>query len=240
MEFPSALLGVALGSVLLPSLVKSHAQENPEEFSRLLDWGLRVTLLLTLPAALGLAMLATPLIATLLQHGQFTGEAVTMVSRALIAYSVGLAGIILVKVLAPGYYARQNIKTPVKIAVFTLIVTQLLNLAFVPWFKHAGLALSIGLAACVNAALLYWFMRRDGIFTPQKDWAAFLLKLVVALYLMGGALWWASGSNADWLRMATLDKCVKLAGVIAAGSGVYFASLWLMGFRLRDFTKRTA
>jgi putative peptidoglycan lipid II flippase len=238
MEFPSAMLGVALGTVLLPSLVKSHTQENPAEFSRLLDWGLRLTLMLTLPAALGLAILATPLIATLLHRGAFTSIDVFQARAALVAYSVGLAGIILVKVLAPAYYARQNIKTPVKIAVGTLIVTQLLNLAFVPLFKHAGLALSIGLAACVNACLLFYFLRKDRLFAPQPEWLTFFLKLAVALYLMGGAIWWLSGVDAAWLAMTTLAKCVKLGWVIAAGIVVYFASLFAMGFRLRDFAKR--
>jgi putative peptidoglycan lipid II flippase len=240
MEFPSAMLGVALGTVLLPSLVKSHTQENPAEFSRLLDWGLRLTLMLTLPAALGLAILATPLIATLLHRGAFTATDVLASREALVAYSVGLAGIILVKVLAPAYYARQNIKTPVKIAVITLVVTQLLNLLFVPLFKHAGLALSIGLAAGVNAGLLFYFLRRDKLFVAQPEWLAFFMKLIVALYLMGGAIWWLSGADATWLSMMTLAKCIKLSWVIAAGAAVYFASLFVMGFRLRDFTKRTA
>jgi putative peptidoglycan lipid II flippase len=240
MEFPSALLGVALGTVLLPSLAKSHTQGNPAEFSRLLDWGLRLTLMLTLPAALGLAILATPLLATLLHRGAFTAADVLASRAALVAYSVGLTGIILIKILAPAYYARQNIKTPVKIAVVTLVVTQLLNLAFVPIFKHAGLALSIGLAACVNAGLLFYFLRKDKLFTPQPEWLTFFIKLAVALYMMGGAIWWISGSDADWLQMATLAKCIKLGGVIAVGIIVYFASLFVMGFRLRDFAKRTS
>jgi putative peptidoglycan lipid II flippase len=238
MEFPSALLGVALGTVLLPSLVKSHTQGNPAEFSRLLDWGLRLTLMLTLPAALGLAILATPLLATLLHRGAFTANDVLQSRAALVAYSVGLTGIILVKVLAPAYYARQNIKTPVKIAVVTLVVTQLLNLAFVPIFKHAGLALSIGLAACGNAGLLFYFLRKDELFAPQPEWLTFFIKLAVALYLMGGAIWWLSGSDADWLQMATFAKCIKLGWVIGAGIIVYFTSLFIMGFRLRDFAKR--
>lgn len=238
MEFPSALLGVALGTVLLPSLVKSHTQGNPAEFSRLLDWGLRLTLMLTLPAALGLAILATPLLATLLHRGAFTAADVLASRAALVAYSVGLTGIILIKILAPAYYARQNIKTPVKIAVVTLIVTQLLNLAFVPIFKHAGLALSIGLAACVNAGLLFYFLRKDKLFTPQPEWLTFFIKLAVALYMMGGAIWWISGNDVDWLQMTTFIKCIKLGGVIAVGIIVYFASLFVMGFRLRDFAKR--
>jgi putative peptidoglycan lipid II flippase len=238
MEFPSALLGVALGTVLLPSLVKHHANEDTGEYSRLLDWGLRLTLLLTLPAAVALALLATPLIATIFQHGEFTARDVLMTRSALIAYSVGLTGIILVKILAPGFYARQNIKTPVKIAVTTLVITQLFNLAFVPWFRHAGLALATGLGACVNAGMLYYFIRKYRIFTPQPGWIEFMLKLVVALYLMGGTLWWLSGPDAIWLELTTASKCTRLAVVIIGGGGIYFASLRLMGFRLRDFAKR--
>ena len=238
MEFPSAMLGVALGTVLLPSLVKHHAEENTTEYSKLLDWGLRTTLLLTLPAAVALAMLATPLIATIFQHGAFRAEDVLMTRTALVAYSVGLSGIILVKILAPGFYARQNIKTPVKIAIFTLLITQLFNLAFVPMFQHAGLALSIGLGACVNAGLLYFFMRRQGIYLPQPEWLAFMLKIGVALYVMGGVLIWISGADSVWLTSTTLAKCWRLTLIICAGAFCYFASLWLMGFRLNQFSRR--
>jgi putative peptidoglycan lipid II flippase len=143
MEFPTGVLGVALGTILLPSLSRSFAEKTGEEYSRLLDWGLRLTLLLALPAAVGLAILAVPLIATLFHHGAFDAHDVPMTSHALIAYSIGLVGLILVKVLAPGFYARQNIKTPVKIGVLTLAATQLMNLAFVYPLRHAGLALAI-------------------------------------------------------------------------------------------------
>jgi putative peptidoglycan lipid II flippase len=159
MEFPAGLLGAALGTILLPSLSKAHASADPEEFSSLLDWGLRLTFLLTLPAALGLALLAVPLIATLFQHGAFDANDVLQTRSALVAYSVGLIGLILVKVLAPGFYARQNIRTPVRIAIFTLVATQGMNLIFIGWLKHAGLALSIGLASCLNAALLFRGLR---------------------------------------------------------------------------------
>ncbi len=238
MEFPSALLGVALGTVLLPSLVKHHAEDNRAEYSRLLDWGLRLTLLLTLPAAVALALLATPLIATIFQHGEFRAQDVLMTRAALVAYSVGLTGIILVKILAPGFYARQNIRTPVKIAIFTLVVTQLFNLAFVPLYRHAGLALSIGLGACVNAWLLYFFMRKQNIFVPQPEWLAFVLKIAVALYVMGVVLFWLSGADTEWLTSTTPAKCWRLALVICAGAFTYFACLWVMGFRLSQFSKR--
>jgi putative peptidoglycan lipid II flippase len=154
MEFPTGVLGVALGTILLPSLSKSFSEKTGDEYSRLLDWALRLTLLLALPSALALAILAVPLISTLFHHGAFDRHDVAMTGQALVAYSVGLVGLILVKVLAPGFYARQNIRTPVKIGIITLLTTQLMNLAFIYPLRHAGLALAIGLGACFNAGLL--------------------------------------------------------------------------------------
>jgi putative peptidoglycan lipid II flippase len=237
MEFPSALLGVALGTVLLPTLVRHHSGDDAAAYSRLLDWGLRVTLILALPAAVALALLSVPLIATLFWHGEFLRHDVMMTRNALIGYAVGLGGIILVKVLAPGFYAKQNIRTPVKVAIVTLVVTQLLNAAFVPYFKHAGLSLSISVGACFNAAWLYALMRRAGTYKPEPGWAAFLVKLAVALYFMGGALWYAMGSESSWFEIPTATRAARLAWVIAAGTVTYFASLWVMGFRLRDFSR---
>jgi len=237
MEFPSALLGVALGTVLLPSLVRHHASANAAEYSKLLDWGLRVSLLLALPAAVGLAMLAVPLVTTLFWHGAFTRNDVIMTRHALIAYAVGLAGIILVKILAPGFYAKQDIRTPVKVAIATLVVTQLFNLAFVPWLRHAGLALSISLAACFNAGWLWFLMRRRGLFRAEPGWGAFLLKLSVALYLMGGVLWYGMGTEQSWFEIPTSERIIKLGLLIVGAALAYFASLRLMGFRLRDFAR---
>ncbi len=238
MEFPSAMLGVAIGTVLLPSLVRRHQDQDGEGYSRLLDWGLRLTLLLALPAAVALCLLAAPLIATLFWHGeQFSRADVMKTSWALVAYAVGLAGIILVKVLAPGFYARQNVRTPVKVAVATLVATQLLNLAFVPWLKHAGLALSISVAACLNAGLLWFIMHRRGIYRPQPGWGGFLFRLAVALYLMGGALWYAMGSWNSWFELAALARAWKLAWVIAVGATAYFAALAALGFRPSHFAR---
>jgi putative peptidoglycan lipid II flippase len=174
MEFPTGLLGVALGTILLPSLTRSHAQNSTEEYSALLDWGLRLTFLLAAPCAVALAVLAAPLISTLFQHGQFSAEDVLMTQQALVAYSVGLIALILVKVLAPGFYARQNIRTPVKIGLLTLLATQLMNLAFIWSLRHAGLALSISLAAWLNAGLLFWKLRQQGTYRPMPGWALFL------------------------------------------------------------------
>jgi len=239
MEFPSGLLGAALGTILLPSLARCHSQKADDEYSHLLDWGLRLTLLLAAPAALALGILAIPLIATLFFHGAFDAQDVLQTRQALVGYSVGLTGLILVKVLAPGFYARQNVRTPVKIALISLAATQAMNLAFVPWIGHAGLALSIGLAACLNAGMLYRGLRRDGIYHPLAGWGIFVGKLVIAMALMGVALWWAAGPAENWLHLGLTARVMQLCLLVALGGGTYFATLWLLGFRPRDFTRRT-
>lgn len=238
MEFPAGLLGAALGTILLPSLSRHYATNSTDEYSRLLDWGLRLTMILTLPAALALAILATPLISTLFYHGQFSANDVWMTRNALVAYSVGLVGLILVKVLAPGFYARQNIKTPVKIAVITLTATQLMNLAFIIPLQHAGLALAIGLGACLNAGMLYYKLRSHQIFQPQPGWAIFMTKIALAVAAMGTILWFGSGSETSWLAGSTLDRGLRLGSVVAMGGISYFVMLWLFGFRLKDFARR--
>lgn len=240
MEFPMGLLGVALGTILLPSLSKSFAEKTSDEYSRLLDWGLRLTFLLAAPCAVALAVLGVPLVATLFMHGEFSAHDVLMTRQALVAYSLGLLALILVKVLAPGFYARQNIRTPVKIAVITLSATQLMNLVFV-WqlkFAHAGLALAIALAAWINAGLLFWKLRQHGYFSPQSGWAAFLMRVIVALAVMAGVLIWAAQGTDLWLSSTALARVSRLAWVVAVGAASYFAALWLLGFRLSHFAKR--
>lgn len=239
MEFPSGVLGVALGTILLPSLSKSVSSGNQEEYCRLMDWGLRLCFLLALPCAVALAILAQPLTASLFQYGKFTAFDAAMTQRALIAYCVGLMGIILVKVLAPGFYARQDIKTPVRIAIVTLIVTQLMNLAFIGPLKHAGLALSIGLAACLNASLLYWQLRKRRLFVPQPGWRLFLLRLVLAVIAMAAALFVMLYLMPALDSGTMLYRLLRLSAVVVVGAGVYFATLALLGFRLRDFARRT-
>ncbi len=238
MEFPAGLLGAALGTILLPSLAKSHADNDRGEFSALLDWGLRLTFLLTLPAALALALLAVPLLSTLFNYGAFQADDVLKTRDALVAYSLGLTGLILVKVLAPGFYARQNIRTPVKIALVTLAATQVMNAAFIVPLQHAGLALSIGLAACLNAALLWRGLRRRGDYMPQPGWGAFGLKIAVALAVMGAALWFGMGQQGNWIGAPPLERMLRLSALVAGGGAGYFGALWLLGFRLKDFTKK--
>ena len=240
MEFPTGLLGVALGTILLPSLSKHYADQAGDEYSKLLDWGLRLTLMLALPAAAALAVLAVPLIATLFHYGQFSVHDVMMTRNALVAYSIGLLGLILVKVLAPGFYARQNIRTPVKIAIVALVATQAMNFAFIGLLQHAGLALAIGLGACLNAGLLYRKLRQFNIYSPQPGWMVFALKVVLAIAAMCACLWYAAGNDATWLTATGYTKVLLLTGVVMLGAVTYFAALWLLGFRPRDFMQRTA
>ncbi|WP_312210752.1 murein biosynthesis integral membrane protein MurJ [Pseudescherichia sp.] len=240
MEFPSGVLGVALGTILLPSLSRSFASGNHDEYCRLMDWGLRLCFLLALPSAVALGILAKPLTVSLFQYGKFSAFDALMTQRALVAYSVGLMGLIVVKVLAPGFYSRQDIKTPVKIAVVTLIVTQLMNLAFIGPFKHAGLALSIGLAACLNASLLYWQLRKQKIFTPQPGWQRFLLRLVVAVVVMAAALLGILSVMPEWSQGTMAWRLLRLMAVVAVGGIAYFATLALLGFKVKEFARRTA
>lgn len=240
MEFPSGILGVALGTILLPSLSRSFASGNHDEYCRLMDWGLRLCFLLALPSAVALGILAKPLTVSLFQYGKFTATDALMTQRALVAYSVGLMGLIVVKVLAPGFYSRQDIKTPVKIAIVTLIMTQLMNLAFIGPFKHAGLALSIGLAACLNASLLYWQLRKQQIFTPQPGWQRFLLRLVVAVIVMAAALLGVLSVMPEWSQGTMAWRLLRLMAVVAVGAIAYFATLALLGFKVKEFARRTA
>ena len=240
MEFPAGVLGVALGTILLPSLSKHHAGGAAEDYSRLLDWGLRLTLLLALPAAVALAVLAIPLISTLFQYGRFSAEDAAMTRQALVAYSAGLLGMIFVKILAPGFYARQNVATPVKIGLVTLGATQLMNLAFIVPLKHAGLALAIGIGACLNALLLYWYLRKAKIYTPQAGWLLFATKVALATLAMAAALWFSMGAEARWLAADWQWKVAMLAGLVLLGVAAYGGSLVLLGFRVKDFSQKGA
>ncbi len=239
MEFPSGVLGVALGTILLPSLSKSFASGNHEEYNRLMDWGLRLCFLLALPSAVALGIMAKPLTVSLFQYGKFSAFDAAMTQRALVAYSVGLMGLIVVKVLAPGFYSRQDIKTPVKIAIVTLIVTQLMNLAFIGPLKHAGLSLSIGLAACLNAGLLYWQLRKRKIFTPEAGWGIFLLRLVVAVIVMAAVLLGLMYIMPAWDVGNMAYRLLRLVGLVIGGVAAYFATLMVLGFRIKNFARRT-
>lgn len=260
MEFPSALLGVALGTVLLPYLSAAHAQQDQQRYNELLDWGLRLIFLLGLPAAVGLALLGNGLSSILFNYGAFTVEDTRQTASAILAYSIGLIGILSIKILAPGFYAKQDIKTPVKIAILILCITQALNLVFVPLFQHAGLALSIGTASLLNACLLYLGLRRRNIYQPQQSWYLFFLKLLPALCVLAVFLFccqnetvwnihnqnsWVFALHKDYLSHWVhnpetsfhISRIICVLGLIIGSILCYFATLFLTGFRLKDFKR---
>jgi putative peptidoglycan lipid II flippase len=241
MEFPTALLGVALGTVLLPSLTKANAEHDPQRVSQLVDWGLKLVTMLAIPAAMGLAVLAIPLAAVLFHYGKFDHQDLVMTSQAMTGYAVGLVGLIAIKVLAPAFYAQQNIKTPVKIALFTLVLTQILNLGLVPLFSHAGLALATSLAACANAYLLYRGLRSRKIYQPSQGWLGFILRVLVSSLLMSLVIAvvalefdWAALGAKPWLRIFWLGL------ILVAAAVVYFSSLRLLGVRWSSYLKKDA
>ncbi len=239
MEFPTALIGVALGTVLLPSLSKAHASQSSDEYSRLLDWGLRLVLLLGLPAALAMILLADAMVSTLFQYGAFSANDVHQTQTAVMAYAVGLIGLLMIKILAPGFYAKQDIKTPVKIAIVVLILTQLFNLMLVPMLDHAGLALAIALGASINAGALYIGLRRRGVYQAQPGWLLFFWRQVVALIAMGGVISLV-GSGVDWTGqiMGSWLRVLWLGATLGGGLATYGLSLWLLGVRPSDFQRK--
>jgi len=238
MEFPTGLLGVALGTVMLPSLSRAHAEGRADDYSRLLDWGLRVIVLIAVPAAVGLGVLAEGLIAVMFLGGRFHASDVGQTAVALTGYAVGLVGLIGVKILAPGFYARQDIRTPEKVAIGVLFATQLANLVLVPWLAHAGLALSISLGATLNAAILMYGLRRRGIWKPQAGWTGFVARVLLASAVLAFVLW-ILGGRGDWTAESRwIVRALHLAGVIAAGAAAYFATLAALGIRPRDFRSR--
>jgi putative peptidoglycan lipid II flippase len=240
MEFPSGVLGATIATILLPSLSKHYSEGSSVEYSKLLDWGLRLIFVITLPAALALGMVAVPLLATFFQYGAFTAHDVLMTRNALVGYSVGLIGILSVKVLAPGFYARQDIKTPVKVGIVTLFATQAMNLMFIGSLQHAGLALAIGLGACLNSAILFYLLRKREIYKPEPGWAKFLAKVGLAMLVLGLTLWFGMGSEQSWLSDSGWRRVWRMTGLVTMGMAAYIAVLWLLGFRLKDFSRREA
>lgn len=240
MEFPTALLGVALGTVLLPSL-SAAATRSHDEFSRLMDWGLRLTVVFVLPAAIGMGLFSEALVALLFHYGRFDAVDVAMTSQAVVAYSLGLAGLVLVKILAPGFYAKQDIRTPVKIGILVVVTTQLMNLVFVPLYGHAGLPLSISAGALLNAGVLYWGLRRRGLYTPSTGWAMYFIKVSLAAVAMGVGLWFMD-QQFDWLAMAATPvlRIAAVLGVIAVCGLIYFAVLAVLGLNPRRLIRKPA
>ncbi|MEJ2509722.1 MAG: murein biosynthesis integral membrane protein MurJ [Gammaproteobacteria bacterium] len=241
-EYPLGVFGTALGTVILPALSEKHARGSAEDFNRTLDWALRWVLLIGTPATVGLIALAGPLLSTLFQHGKFDVSDVHMASLSLMAYSAGLLGFMGVKILAPGYYARQDTRTPVRIAVVAMLTNIVLNVAFAAPMAynhipgaHAGLALATSIAAFVNAGLLLRGLRRAGVYRPGTGWGRVAAQVLVANGIMLALLLYLRGELAEWSAWGTSQRAAHLLGLIAAAAGAYFAALWLLGVRLRQF-----
>jgi putative peptidoglycan lipid II flippase len=239
MEFPTALLGVALGVVLMPQLSAAKAAGDPERYSAMLDWGLRLVVLLAVPCAVALLTFSKPLVSVLYHYGAFTDRDVHQTTVALMGYGSGLLGLVAIKVLAPGFYASQDIRTPVRIAVVVLVITQLLNIVLVPLFAHAGLALSIGIGALINALWLLIGLVRRGSYQPAPGWAPFALQVVAGSALLAVFLMWMSGHFA-WteLRAHSLQRIGLLAMALVASAAIYFGALWAAGLQLRQLVRR--
>jgi putative peptidoglycan lipid II flippase len=239
MEFPTAMLGVALGVVLMPQLAGARASNDTERYSAMLDWGLRLVVLLAVPSSVALLVFAQPLVATLFHYGAFKESDVSQVALALAGYGVGLVGLVAIKVLAPGFYANRDMKTPVRIAVMVLVITQLLNIALVPLLKHAGLALSIGLGALINAGCLLVGLMRRGSYKPAPGWGVFLLQVVAATALLTVFLMWAAASF-PWvaMRAQALQRVGLMAFILSGSAAIYFVALWAAGLKLRQFVAR--
>jgi len=238
-EFPLGVFGIAVATVILPTLSRRYAEASAEAFARTLDWALRLVVFIGMPATVGLFLLAGPMLTTLFHYGEFGGEDVAMATMSLMAYSLGLLGFILVKVLAPGYYARQDTKTPVRIGIIAMVSNMGMNVLFVvPMVllnidgAHTGLALATSLAAFLNAGLLYRGLRRDGVYQPQQGWGWVMLRVSIGSGLMALLLWLGVDESSAWQLWPWWQRMLQLLLWVVAGGALYFVVLWVMGVRL--------
>lgn len=232
-EFPLGVFGVALAVVILPSLSRQHAAESPQEFSRTLDWALRWALIIGMPAVIGVAMLAEPLLLTLFQYGEFKPEDAIKASWSLRAYAAGLLPFILIKVLAPGFYARKDTKTPVKIGMIAMGVNMVLNLVLMLPFAHVGLAMATSLSAMLNAALLYRGLRREGVYQPEAGWLSLLGKIAMATIVMLAGLWLFTPAISSWVAGSGWYRFGVVIPLVLGAMAAYFIVLGLLGVPLK-------
>ncbi|WWO97283.1 MAG: murein biosynthesis integral membrane protein MurJ [Candidatus Dasytiphilus stammeri] len=237
MEFPLGVLGVTLSTILLPYLTKKyHTHYDNHEYSILLDRALRICLLMAVPSAVALGVLAQPLIIVLFQYRKFTAFDTFMTQQILVYYAAGLIGIMLVKVLVTAFYSHQDIRTPVKIAIVTLIISQLINFLFLGSLKQIGLSLSVSISACLNSSLLYWKLKKKKYYIPQPGWGIFLLRLIIAVIIMGLALLLIINIMPNWQNGIMIMRLLRMIAVILIGALIYFITLLLLGFRLKDLS----
>jgi putative peptidoglycan lipid II flippase len=232
-EFPLGIFGVALGTVILPKLSRHHANAETGHFSHTLDWALRWALLIGVPATVALIILSGPLLSALFQYGEFDARDVVMSSRSLMAFALGLVAFMLIKVLAPGFYARQDTRSPVKYGLIAMGANTAMVLLLIWPLAHAGLALATSLAAFLNAGLLFLNLRRRDIYRPRAGWVKFLAQLVAANLAMGLVLWFGTGGLEHWLNASARERLWHLCWLIAAGGGSYLLAVLAVGIRPR-------
>jgi putative peptidoglycan lipid II flippase len=240
MEFPLGIIGVGLATVILPSLARQHAAGAKHELARTLDWGVRCVILIGVPAMLGLFLLAGPLVATLFQSGKFTNHDVLMTTQCLMGYALAVMGIMLAKMFSSAFYATQNIKIPVKISVFILVVNVSLNALFIRYFAHAGLAMATSLTSLLNATLLYLKWRSMHDFRFQDGWQIFLLRIACASMGMIIFLLFMSPNLDTWLEWDRLPRILNLT-LLISGSGILYGGILLaLGVRPKQFALSTS
>jgi putative peptidoglycan lipid II flippase len=239
-EFPLGVFAIALSTVILPSLSRSHANDSVDEFSHTVDWGLRMVLLIGIPSAVGLLLLARPMLVTLFNYGDFGAADVDMAGLSLMAYAVGLPAFMLIKVLAPAFYSRKDTTTPVRIAVVALLTNMVLNLLFVvPMVildipgPHAGLALATSLAAWLNAGLLFHRLKKKRVYRPESGWQRFFLQTAFAATALGCVLVLGMSPLQEWLEWSAWSRVTGLLLWVMAGAGSYFIALLLSGLQIR-------
>ncbi len=237
-ELPLGVFGIAIGTVILPALSKRHAAQSREHFAAMLDWAIRAVLLLGMPAALALAVLAEPLLIALFHYGAMTERDIAMAAMSLRAYAFGLVAFMLIKVLAPGFFARQNTKTPVKVGIIAMVANMIFNLILVWPLAHAGLALATALSAFMNAGLLGWLLRKEGVLVFQPGWGRYAVQLLGGCAVMGLGVAWLAPDWQAWLGWSVWRRAAWLAVLVAAGAGLYFAWLAATGVRIRHFRMR--
>lgn len=247
LEFPLGVFGVALSTVILPNLSRKFASQSPEAFSATLDWALRLALIITIPAAVGLVILAKPILVTLFQYDAFTLNDVEMASLSLAAYALGLPAFIAVKVLAPGFYARQDTKTPVKIAITAMVSNMVMNVVFVGVLlmlafqgPHTGLALASSVAAYINAGMLYRGLRKEAVYQPSEGWLVVVISVVIASAGMLAGLVWYVGDLDLWAPLAAIDRGLRLLSLVGSGFVAYVLLLMLTGLRKKHLEKGSA
>ena len=235
MEFPLGVFGVAISTVILPNLSRHHASQSHTEFSLTLDWALRCVLLVGIPAGVVLALLSGPLLSTLFQHGRlFDGHAVIMAHKSLAMFAIGITPFMLIKILASGFYARQNLRTPVRIGAIAMIANIIFNCILIFPLKHAGIALATSLASIVNMSFLYYFIRKEKFYTPRNGWGFFLFRLAFANVVLAVWLWFGAGDLQWWIDSHWQARVLHLIILLVSAVAIYFAGLWLAGLRLRD------